>query len=348
MQMLPQDRNVVQSSGLQSLDHIAARQDDYRVPVLPDLPVSLTVEVRGSDQDAELAVPEPRDEPTCLPHADAVGRCIALGLQSKLDRNGVRMRAKQVLPDSISATVAPWPGDVDLVHVGLAHSPQVRGELLKVMRVVLEVLIYQVKKRPVSRNWLLLLAGPDDYRRRCKQRRIRAAFYPRSPDRGAGIAQRLPRHELVDPGARDRRGIQDSEPGLVVLKSHPARRAPNSNQILFATEPVGARCQKAPEPDVTASAWLVEQQKWRDLDACRRITVHPVEHPGQQQVPLLRRVLQCPARPPVVAVVGESTGVGVQGIGPVRFLTSGVQRVIENSIRRNRDRWLRGKNQETC
>ena len=93
-----------------------------------------------------MAVPEPGDEPTCPPHPDAVGRRVALGLQRELDRNGVRMGAQQVLPDGIAATVAPWAGDVDLVHVGLAHSPQVRGELLKVIRAVLEVLIYQIKQ----------------------------------------------------------------------------------------------------------------------------------------------------------------------------------------------------------
>ena len=82
--------------------------------------------------------------------ADAVGRRVALGLQRELDGNGVRMGAEQVLPDGISAAIAPWAGDVDLVHVGLADSPQVRGELLKVMRAVLEVLIYQVKQRLVG------------------------------------------------------------------------------------------------------------------------------------------------------------------------------------------------------
>jgi hypothetical protein len=189
VQVLPQDRNVVQSSGLQSLDHIAARQDDYRVPVFPDLPVSLTVEVRGSDQDAELAVPEPRDEPTCFPHTNAVGRCMALGLQGKLDRNGVRMRAEQVLPDGISATVAPWPGDVDLVHVGLAHSPQFRGELLKVMRSILEVLIHQGKQRLVRRNWLLVLAG----RTITVGGASKGAYVPRSTHARQAPGQALPK-----------------------------------------------------------------------------------------------------------------------------------------------------------
>ena len=157
--MLPDGRDVVQSPGLQSLDHIAACQDDYRVPVLADFFVSLTVEVRGGDQNAELAMPEPRDETACLPHANAVGRRVALGLQGELDGNGVRMGAEQVLSDRIPATVTPRAGDIDLVHVPLAHPPQVRGELLKVIRAVLEVLIYQVKQRPVGRSWLLLLAA---------------------------------------------------------------------------------------------------------------------------------------------------------------------------------------------
>jgi Transposase domain (DUF772) len=65
----------------------------------------------------------------------------------ELHRNGVRTRAEEVLPDGISSAVAPGAGDVDLVRVGLADSPQVRGELLKVVRAVLEVLIHQVQQR---------------------------------------------------------------------------------------------------------------------------------------------------------------------------------------------------------
>jgi len=41
VQVLPDGRDVVQSSGLQSLDHIAACQDDYRVPVFADFLLSL-------------------------------------------------------------------------------------------------------------------------------------------------------------------------------------------------------------------------------------------------------------------------------------------------------------------
>ena len=80
--MLPDGRDVVHSPGLQPIDHIAARQDDDGVPAFADFPVSLGVEVRGSDQDAELAVPELRDEPACLSHADAVGRRVALRVPS--------------------------------------------------------------------------------------------------------------------------------------------------------------------------------------------------------------------------------------------------------------------------
>ena len=56
-QELPDGWDVVQSSSLQPLDHIAARQDDYRVAIFADLLVRLAIEVRGSDQDAKLTVP---------------------------------------------------------------------------------------------------------------------------------------------------------------------------------------------------------------------------------------------------------------------------------------------------
>ena len=38
VQVLPEDCNIVQSPGLQPLDHIAACQDDSRVPVFADFP----------------------------------------------------------------------------------------------------------------------------------------------------------------------------------------------------------------------------------------------------------------------------------------------------------------------
>jgi hypothetical protein len=70
-------------------------------------PVSATCdETAGSfDLDcclpAESAVPEPRDEPTCLPYANTIRQRIALSLQSELDRDWIRMGAKQVLADGI-------------------------------------------------------------------------------------------------------------------------------------------------------------------------------------------------------------------------------------------------------
>lgn len=60
---MPDGCNVVQSPGLHPVDHVAACQDNHRVAVFADFAVSLAVNVGGSDEDAELAVPEPGDEP---------------------------------------------------------------------------------------------------------------------------------------------------------------------------------------------------------------------------------------------------------------------------------------------
>jgi hypothetical protein len=73
LQVIPNNGSVVQSPGLQPVDYVTARQDNDGMPVFTDFAVSLDVEVRGSDQDAELAVPEPRDESTCLPYANTEG-----------------------------------------------------------------------------------------------------------------------------------------------------------------------------------------------------------------------------------------------------------------------------------
>jgi hypothetical protein len=59
---LPDDRNVVQSPGIEPLDHIAAPPRRLLDAVFADFPVRLRVKLRSRDQDAELVVPKPRDE----------------------------------------------------------------------------------------------------------------------------------------------------------------------------------------------------------------------------------------------------------------------------------------------
>jgi hypothetical protein len=53
-----------------------------------------TVEVRGGDQDAELAVPQPGDEPARFPYPDAVAGRVAVRFERELDGHGVGLRAK--------------------------------------------------------------------------------------------------------------------------------------------------------------------------------------------------------------------------------------------------------------
>jgi hypothetical protein len=59
LQVMLNRRTVVQPSGLQPVNEIAASQDNDGVPVFTDFSVCLAVEMRGGDQYAELAVPEP-------------------------------------------------------------------------------------------------------------------------------------------------------------------------------------------------------------------------------------------------------------------------------------------------
>jgi hypothetical protein len=99
--------HVAEPSGLEPVNEIAACQDDHRMPVFTDFAVSLGVEMRGSDQDPELAVPEPRDEPTRFAHTHAVRWGVALGFQRKLDRDWVGVWAKQILSDRVPASIAP-------------------------------------------------------------------------------------------------------------------------------------------------------------------------------------------------------------------------------------------------
>ena len=56
----------VKSLGFEYVDDVASGDDDDGVAVFADFCVGLGVEVGRGDQDAELAVPQPRDETACL------------------------------------------------------------------------------------------------------------------------------------------------------------------------------------------------------------------------------------------------------------------------------------------
>jgi hypothetical protein len=47
---------IVQLAALENVHHVAASDDDYRMPVLADLPVCLSIKVGCCYQDAKLAV----------------------------------------------------------------------------------------------------------------------------------------------------------------------------------------------------------------------------------------------------------------------------------------------------
>ena len=117
---------------------VAAGDDDDGVAIFADLGVGLGVEVGGSDQDAELAVAQARDQTAGFADANAVAWCIAFGFQGELDGDRVAGGAEEIVADGVASAVAPGPGDVDLVDIGLAGAPQVGGELLEVGRPVFD------------------------------------------------------------------------------------------------------------------------------------------------------------------------------------------------------------------
>jgi hypothetical protein len=89
---------VVEALGFEDGDNVAVGEDDDGVGIFADLDVGLGVEVGGSDQDAELAVAQPGDQPAGFTDADAVAWCIAFGLQGELD--GDRIAYREFLFDS--------------------------------------------------------------------------------------------------------------------------------------------------------------------------------------------------------------------------------------------------------
>jgi hypothetical protein len=109
--------------------------------------------------------------------ADAVAGCVAFGFEGELDCDWVACGAEKVVADSVASAVAPGSGDVDLVDVWLAGSPEVGGELLEVGRPVFEVLVDLVQERLVGRGGFLLVSTANDDRGRCKQGRVGARVY---------------------------------------------------------------------------------------------------------------------------------------------------------------------------
>jgi hypothetical protein len=81
----------------------------------------------------------------------------------------------------------------------------------------------------------------------------------------------------------------------VVLEPLPSGRAPDSDKIFFAADPVRTGRKQAPEPYVAARSGLIEQQERRDLRAASPVGVGALERPAQQQVPFLGSLVQLPA-----------------------------------------------------
>ena len=134
MQVAAEGCGGVEAAFLEDVGDVAAGQDDDGVSVFADFLVGLAVQLGGGDQDAELAVPQPGDEPAGLPDADAVTGRVALGFERELDRDRIRGGAEQVVTDRITSSVPPWPGDVDPVHVRVCSGASARRRLLEVVR----------------------------------------------------------------------------------------------------------------------------------------------------------------------------------------------------------------------
>jgi len=71
--MALQGGEIVEAPRLEHVHDVDTSQNHHRMTVLPNLPVSLVVDVRCRDQYAELAVSQSGDEAARLAHADTIG-----------------------------------------------------------------------------------------------------------------------------------------------------------------------------------------------------------------------------------------------------------------------------------
>jgi hypothetical protein len=127
------------------------------MPVFAEFLVGLGVKMRRRNKYAELAMPQSGDEATSLPDTDSVSRGIALGFERELHRDRIRPRTKQVVADRVAATITPGTGHVDPVPVGLTRTPEIRREVLEVVRTIFEVRVHEFEKRLIGRRRLLVL-----------------------------------------------------------------------------------------------------------------------------------------------------------------------------------------------
>jgi hypothetical protein len=110
VQMAAESCDGVEAALLEDIGDVAAGQDDDGMAVFADFLVGLAVQVGGGDQDAQLAVAEPGDEPAGFPDTHAVAGCVALGFEGELDRDRVSGGTEQVIADGITSAVTPGAG----------------------------------------------------------------------------------------------------------------------------------------------------------------------------------------------------------------------------------------------
>jgi hypothetical protein len=93
-------------------------------------------------------------------------RGIALSFERELNCDGIGPRTEQIVTNGIAAAVAPRPGHIDPIHVGLARPPEIGREVFKVVWTILKVRVHSFKERPISWPRLLIFPGSRNNRGR--------------------------------------------------------------------------------------------------------------------------------------------------------------------------------------
>lgn len=110
----------------------------------------------------------------------------------------------------------------------------------------------------------------------------------------------------------------------VVLEPEAAGGPPDRNEFLVTGQAGRSGREQPPEPHVTA-ADSFEEEDWRDGQPCVRTRMGGGEHLPQELVAAPWGVVQVPARPAVVAVVGEVARGRFDVVGPIELGPRGVQ-----------------------
>lgn len=310
------------------------------MPVFPYFLVGLSGHNRGGHQYTELAVTDAGDQTRHLFHADGVGshpidgRSVAFRLKREFGIDRVGRQTEQVTSDGIATAIDDPAGDfVDndplVVHLEDPASKALEDEcstglLVSISGIEMSPDRRQQRSFQISVRCLILFRADDGSRFR-GQRVVTTVLYPFDQGGGGVVGHVVANSQIGQPGTADQRDIKDGENGTVVLKALVFSCLPDRYQIFGGRQTRIAGDGKPFELNRSSTVGgriLGENEERWNPATIGLGGVEIIERSAQNQVPLLRGVVQFVPRRLIVTIVDVLSGIQINSIGPVFVLAS--------------------------